>query len=236
MYTDYDKLLKTDGWIAAREAVEHVSLAKLKEWRDETGEQSNEFEETFREIIVLDDDEEVSSDDDSASTPDEREQSMEIVSNRVHARDLKPEGYADYPRIDANGMRRVPRRTIVVGRHPVSPHSGPISGSSRPASYQPFREETLHNPHSRLNDTLVRTTQSEYIPAHYHRRSRPTASQPISRNVQPIMREINGRLYQVSVRRATSLQSNEAVSPSVLTSNANTNSLNLLSNVVTNQG
>ncbi|RYF82602.1 MAG: hypothetical protein EOO03_15920, partial [Chitinophagaceae bacterium] len=33
-----------------------VSLAKLKEWRDEAGEQSNEIEDTFREVIVLDDD------------------------------------------------------------------------------------------------------------------------------------------------------------------------------------
>ncbi|KAI0590177.1 DUF2293 domain-containing protein [Pyrenophora tritici-repentis] len=49
MYTDYDKLLKSDGWQAARAQVEHVSLAKLKEWRDEAGEQSNELEETFRE-------------------------------------------------------------------------------------------------------------------------------------------------------------------------------------------
>lgn len=137
--------------------MEHVSLAKLKEWRDETGEQSNEFEETFREIIVLDDDDEPSSDDDSNSTPDEREQSMEIVSNRVHARDLKPEGYTDYPRIDANGMKRIPRRTIIVGQHPISPRSGLVTGPSRQASYQPFREETLHIPHSRPNDPLVTT-------------------------------------------------------------------------------
>ena len=78
MYTDYDKMLKQGSWMEARQKVEHVSLAKLKEWRDETGEQSNEIEDTFREVIVLDDEE--ASD---GETPDEREQSMEIVSNRV---------------------------------------------------------------------------------------------------------------------------------------------------------
>ncbi|KAI4952251.1 hypothetical protein J4E91_003713 [Alternaria rosae] len=79
-YTDYDKLLKTDGWSEARGQVEKVSLAKLKEWRDEDGKQSNELEETFREVIVLDDDDEASSDEGSMATPDEREQSMEIAS------------------------------------------------------------------------------------------------------------------------------------------------------------
>ncbi|KAJ4353019.1 hypothetical protein N0V95_003737 [Ascochyta clinopodiicola] len=94
-YTDYDKMLKTGSWMEARQKVEHVSLAKLKEWRDETGEQSNEIEDTFREVIVLDDDEDETSD--GGDTPDEREQSMEIVSDRVTARDIQLERYPQYP-------------------------------------------------------------------------------------------------------------------------------------------
>ena len=134
-YTDYDKLLKSGGWMEARSKVESVSLAKLKEWRDEAGEQSHELEETFREVIVLDDDEEASSEEGSTSTPDEREQSMEIVSSRATARDLQPELHANYPR---NDLRGVPRRTIVLQRHPVPSRSGPMPLLSH---VQPFSQQ-----------------------------------------------------------------------------------------------
>jgi hypothetical protein len=147
MYTDYDKLLKTGSWMQARANVEHVSLAKLKEWRDEAGEQSNEIEDTFREVIVLDDDE--SSDEGSFSTPDEREQSMEIVSSRATARDLQPERYADCSRMDVQSMRRVPRRTIVVKPYPVS-HSAPLSSPLyRQSPSQPIRGQLQPYPSSR---------------------------------------------------------------------------------------
>jgi hypothetical protein len=129
-YTDYDKLLKSGTWMDARSKVEHVSLAKLKEWRDEAGEQSNEIEETFREVIVLDDDDEGTSEDDSLGTPDEREQSMEIVSSRATARDLQPELHANYPHMDIHGMRRAPRRTIVVSRYPPPPRPATLSGAA----------------------------------------------------------------------------------------------------------
>jgi hypothetical protein len=164
MYTDYDKLLKTGSWMQARQNVEHVSLAKLKEWRDEAGEQSNEIEDTFREVIVLDDDDE-SSDGDSLSTPDEREQSMEIVSSRATARDLQPERYSDHSRMDVHTMRRVPRRTIVVKPYPVShsaplpsplhrqPMPQPISGHSQAyLSSRPPSREALQMAHSRPVD------------------------------------------------------------------------------------
>jgi hypothetical protein len=170
MYTDYDKLLKTGSWMQARQNVEHVSLAKLKEWRDEAGEQSNEIEDTFREVIVLDDEDE-SSDEDSFSTPDEREQSMEIVSSRATARDLQPERYADHSRMDVHTMRRVPRRTIVVKPYPVS-HSAPLSSplhrqpmpqpvlghSQTYLSSRPPSREALKMAHSRQSDPYVGKT------------------------------------------------------------------------------
>jgi hypothetical protein len=148
MYTDYDKLLKTGSWMQARANVEHVSLAKLKEWRDEAGEQSNEIEDTFREVIVLDDDDE-SSDEGSFSTPDEREQSMEIVSSRATARDLQPERYADNSRMDTQSMRRVPRRTIVVKPYPVT-HPAPLSSPLyRQSPTQPIRGQPQTHPLAR---------------------------------------------------------------------------------------
>lgn len=166
MYTDYDNILKTDGWKEARQQVESHSLAKIKEWRDETGEHSNELEETFREVIVLDDDEE-SSDDDS-STPDGREPSMEIVSSRATARELQPERYDTYLRMDNHDMRRVPRRTIVVQPFlaPPSPArvgpfyetgSRPIHARTQPAQLvhdrrAPIRTEQFQRAHSRPID------------------------------------------------------------------------------------
>lgn len=137
-YTDYDKLLKTDGWMTARSQVEHVSLAKLKEWRDEAGEQSNELEETFREVIVLDDDDDRSSDGDSLTNPDEREQSMEIVSKRATARDLQPERYLDYSLVNEHATRRAPRRTIILQRPP------PPLGVTHPGP--PYRVPSLQPP------------------------------------------------------------------------------------------
>jgi hypothetical protein len=141
VYTDYDKMLKTGSWMQARQSVEHVSLAKLKEWRDEAGEASNEIEDTFREVIVLDDDDEDSSGEDSLSTPDEREQSMEIVSSRATARDLQPERYADYPHMDVYATRRVPRRTIVVQPY----HSLDSASVSGPPQRQPVSQSHLRH-------------------------------------------------------------------------------------------
>jgi hypothetical protein len=118
MYTDYDKILKAGSWMEARQKVEHVSLAKLKEWRDEAGDPSNEIEDTFREVIVLDDDED-SSEEDLYTAPDERESSMEIVSSRATARDLQPDRYPGYPRMDAQRPERVSHRTIIVQPYPA---------------------------------------------------------------------------------------------------------------------
>lgn len=154
-YTDYDKLLKSGGWMEARSKVESVSLAKLKEWRDEADEQSNELEETFREVIVLDDDDddEASSESRSTSTPDEREQSMEIVSSRATARDLQPELHPNYPR---NDMRGAPRRTIVLQRYPApqrpsplprSPHAQPFLQLPPSSVRAPLNSEPRLGPH-----------------------------------------------------------------------------------------
>lgn len=154
-YTDYDKMLKTGSWMEARQKVEHVSLAKLKEWRDETGEQSNEIEDTFREVIVLDDDEDGSSD--AGDTPDEREQSMEIVSNRVYARDIQPERYAQYPSASDHERRRGYGRTIFVHPYPPPPatYSDRAPQSRVPATRSvraqdlPARTEPVYSAHSK---------------------------------------------------------------------------------------
>ncbi|CAI6332570.1 unnamed protein product [Periconia digitata] len=126
-YTEYDNMLKTGTWGDARKAVEQTSVAKLIEWRDEQGTATEELEEVFREVIVLDDDDD-SSDDDQSQDPnvDEREVSMEVVSSLATARDLLPksmdhdQGYAPQP-------HRSTRRTIYLPSHPVAPYSSAYS-------------------------------------------------------------------------------------------------------------
>ncbi|KAH6882790.1 hypothetical protein BKA58DRAFT_373930 [Alternaria rosae] len=193
-YTDYDKLLKTDGWSEARGQVEKVSLAKLKEWRDEDGKQSNELEETFREVIVLDDDDEASSDEGSMATPDEREQSMEIVSSRATARDLQPELHANYPSGDVHNMRPSSRRTIVLPRYAPPPPPPVLSGTSH---FQSHLQQPFQPARTRTNDP----------------RARPAEAGQSIRNAQPIVREINGQLYQLQPikedRGASRLQYND---------------------------
>ncbi|KAL7778560.1 hypothetical protein CFE70_008061 [Pyrenophora teres f. teres 0-1] len=136
MYTDYDKLLKSAGWQAARAQVEHVSLAKLKEWRDEAGEQSNELEETFREVIVIDDDDK-DDDDDATSTScsmsmsDGREQSMEIISSRMNAQDLQSSLNANYPRVEADQTNEYSSGSPKLGKRAADDAS--FDRSSAPA-------------------------------------------------------------------------------------------------------
>ncbi|KAF9694550.1 hypothetical protein EKO04_007426 [Ascochyta lentis] len=187
-YTDYDKMLKTGSWMEARQKVEHVSLAKLKEWRDETGEQSNEIEDTFREVIVLDDDEDETSD--GGDTPDEREQSMEIVSNRVTARDIQLERYPQYPSTSNHERRRGHGRTIFVHPYPPPP---PALGSQAPQYRAPVtravqarqlaQPEPLYSAHGKPS---------------IDSRNGPTASRPEPRRAPNFMRDSDGRLYEVS--------------------------------------
>lgn len=164
-YTQYDDILKTGSWTEARQKVEHVSLAKLKEWRDEVGETNNELEETFREVIVLDDDE-GSSDEEILPDADEREPSMEIVSSRATARDLQPEpfdrasGYAPY-------VSGAPRRTIILkpipirSKYPVNPRPS----VTHTASQAPRAETRVLSPATSLGPPMYRQESLRLAPS-----------------------------------------------------------------------
>lgn len=128
-YTDYDKLLKSGvPWPDARQLAQPASYAKFKEWRDEA--ESNELEETFREIIVLDDDDDDEDDDsssDGSSSADvDREHSMDVeyISSQATARELQPEEAPFVARPDPHGAIRRSRRTIYL---PLHRPSGPTA-------------------------------------------------------------------------------------------------------------
>ena len=135
--------------------VEHVSLAKLKEWRDEVGQASNELEETFREVIVLDDEEEDDSSDDDTPKTDTREPSMEFFSSRATARDLQPE---PIDRVHGNVayVTRAPRRTVIL--RPISYSSPSRLSSSSHAHPQMYRADP------RASQPLVATMQPHQVP------------------------------------------------------------------------
>ncbi|KAL9008042.1 MAG: hypothetical protein Q9173_006794 [Seirophora scorigena] len=106
-YTDYDKLLKTHGYLEARHMVEPFTLDKIIEWRDEKDD-PDAVEDILREVIVISDDE----DEDLSEEGHfgDRDSSVEIapsreISNEVHIRPI------DYGTLD--GMSRLER--------PVSP-------------------------------------------------------------------------------------------------------------------
>lgn len=221
VYTEYDKLLKTSGWQEARSKVEHVSLARLKEWRDELDEPSDELEDTFREVIILDDDddednyENASSEGDSLSTPDEREQVIEVECNLATERDLQPDLHFDYHRKDMRDMNRISSRTISAPRYQPPPPAPP------PALMGPSRSQSMVGHPVRTNGTVHLASQptrhgnESYRPTHPvpvvpyvralgsqngadgYNRINPTVPPPNPQNA-PLMRDTAGRLYQVS--------------------------------------
>lgn len=94
VHTDYDKLLRSHGYLGAREMVHKGCVKKLLEWRgDEEGE--DEVNEFFREVIYIPDSDE--EDDDDGGEEDENEEdhhasdseaSVEIIAVQTVAREL----------------------------------------------------------------------------------------------------------------------------------------------------
>jgi hypothetical protein len=147
-YTDYDKMLKSDGctWHEARAKAQSASYAKLKEWRDEGD--GPELEDTFREIIVLDDDEDGESESsDDASDVDERQDSLEIFSSRATGRELQPETFAPVRRQDAHRMRSVYPAFSATHepRHLIPARSQPFSQRVTPQTIAPQYEPPSYN-------------------------------------------------------------------------------------------
>jgi hypothetical protein len=217
-YTEYDDILKnkTGSWVEARQRVEHVSLAKLKEWRDEAGQASNELEETFREVIVLDDDEmEQASSDDGLAHTDTRAPSMEIFSSRATARDLQPEPIDPMHGNMYHGAR-APQRTVYLQPVFTQPRSSfhPTSLDTHPAS-QTFRADPRAPPPPvaamrplshvpEVSRTSYIRPVDMYVLLHHDKLQTPLTvkrrREPVRSGAYPMqMRDADGRLYNVSV-------------------------------------
>lgn len=215
VYTEYDRILKnkTSSWNEARQRVEHVSLAKLKEWRDEAGQASNELEETFREVIVLDDDEEDVSDE--SGDADVREPSMEVFSSRATARDLQPE-VIDLTRQHEAQVLRGPRRRVLL-----QPMYSRVQRSFTPLSLSTHHSlrtgvEQRYPPSPILVSGQDQVRSQMYQPLH-----RPTEPRsPIVPAPQPRqVRGADGRLYNVSISSVASQADSGTPTPSASCAN-----------------
>ncbi|EON61112.1 hypothetical protein W97_00323 [Coniosporium apollinis CBS 100218] len=114
-YTDYDRLLRSEGWYEARTAVAPVCLKQLLEWRGEGQDEPAELEDIFREIIVIDDDDDVDENDNSSNAgSDDTLSSMEIVTDPAAAHDLDDSDSNDVEWVDDPRADREPRRVTLL--------------------------------------------------------------------------------------------------------------------------
>ena len=156
-YTDYDRLLKAFEWKDARHEVEAECVKKLKEWRGEDGNDDDDkgFEETMRDVIVLDDDdddenmkgnESDESDEDDASVGDAdyaSDPSVEIVEHRMTDNDFAAESALRSPRplsstrlrewIERDQMRHSPQRIDYPRPARAEQYRTPLQGQPAPS-------------------------------------------------------------------------------------------------------
>ncbi|KAF2494106.1 hypothetical protein BU16DRAFT_64519 [Lophium mytilinum] len=108
-YTDYDKLLRQSvRRPVARQIVEEICVKIMVNWR---GEDPEQMEEVFREVIILDDDDEEDGDrhvnnQNSRSEGDEEDDEIEITLSEAGPQDLLP-----YQRDTMNAHQFETRRT-----------------------------------------------------------------------------------------------------------------------------
>ncbi|KAI9847864.1 MAG: hypothetical protein M1838_000723 [Thelocarpon superellum] len=69
VYSDYDKLLHTDGWTEARSRVRKICENKLLTWRGDEENGRDVFEEIFREVIYISSDGDDEEFEDAAAEP-----------------------------------------------------------------------------------------------------------------------------------------------------------------------
>jgi len=89
VYTNYDRLLRTGTYHAARAQIEQKCLDQLVQWRGDGEDGSNDMEEILREVIVISDDEDDDADSMTNSSIVRRDSSVEIISSHALADDVQ---------------------------------------------------------------------------------------------------------------------------------------------------
>ena len=89
VYTNYDRLLRTGTYHAARAQIEQKCLDQLVQWRGDGEDGSNDMEEILREVIVISDDEDDDADNITNNSFVRRDSSVEIISSHALANEVQ---------------------------------------------------------------------------------------------------------------------------------------------------
>lgn len=89
VYTNYDRLLRTGTYHAARAQIEQKCLDQLVQWRGDGEDGTNDMEEILREVIVISDDEDDDADSMTNGSLVRRDSSVEIISSHALANDVQ---------------------------------------------------------------------------------------------------------------------------------------------------
>ena len=89
VYTNYDRLLRTGTYHAARAQIEQKCLEQLVQWRGDGEDGTNDMEEILREVIVISDDENDDADSITNSALVQRDSSVEIIASHALADDVQ---------------------------------------------------------------------------------------------------------------------------------------------------
>jgi hypothetical protein len=179
VYTDYDKLLRTETYQDARAAIEKPCLNLLAQWRsDDDDDDPNAMEEILREVIVIDDDAEENNGCNSPLekiVPTNRERSIEIISSHAFADEVQMR------QIDYGSPARLVHRDRL---HSLEPENGNLLW------YTDLGR--LRSSHHRTNDppTLDRTDihRNRWQEALHQHRTNPVSIHP--NNHEPLVRSL----------------------------------------------
>ncbi|KZF26773.1 hypothetical protein L228DRAFT_243289 [Xylona heveae TC161] len=135
VYTDYDRLLRTDTYQIARGKIEQACLDKLVQWRGDEGNGANELEEILREVIVISDDDSEGEEDDADIDElarmelTDRDASVEIISSQAFAEEM--------------AMKPSSRP-----REPLTPEERPFAQAAEPVLLSVYRSAAPRPPDS----------------------------------------------------------------------------------------
>lgn len=126
VYTNYDEMLKKGTWQDARRHVERSCIDQLVKWRGEDDSDGHEFEDVFREIIVLDEEAGVpdgsngnsseTSDYDSDDSNESDDSSIQIISSPKEAHELVEESNGFNGWVLRHSVSQSPYRDEASGR------------------------------------------------------------------------------------------------------------------------
>ena len=232
-YTDYDQLLRVGSWEQARNAVEHMTLDKLVEWRADKDDNTDTMSDILREVIVIDDDDD--NDDEGGQNTDgvavkspllrpQRDSSVEILSSQAEAETLQTQqiSYRDLEEVDPEQIATLPDSRSYI-------HSQQTQQSRRRQQRSDaHRRQAWQDARSRYR--AVPAAMANPINSQYHLGSRKTSALQVqlsprsSVNQGPLPTQVVDLTKERSIQQAPVTPK---VNGSILTDNVRLNTLKI---------